>query len=92
MLTGLTPANPLAIRICAPYGMSPWTTQEKVSSIEAVLRGEMLYFSEILRAILPTVMIAIVLLAVQRFMTDTRKAMQHSAPLRPRIKEVIRSI
>ena len=59
--------------------------QEKVSSIEAVLRGSRPYFSVISRETLPVVRIAMVLLAVQRFAMETRAAMVSSAPRFPLI-------
>lgn len=74
------PASPAAIRSCAPYGISPWTRHEKVSSMLALLRGSSSNRFEISRAMPPVVMIAIVLFAVHRFARNTNAAMLNSAP------------
>lgn len=62
--------KPAAINNCAPYGISPCTKHEKVSRILALLRGSTPNRSAIRFAIGPTVIIAIVLLAVQQ-VSDT---------------------
>ena len=53
---------------------------EQVSSSEAVLRGSMPNLAEIFRASSPTVIIATVLFAVQRFTILTSAAMLNCAP------------
>ena len=77
------PARPAAIRSWAPYGMKPCTRHEKVSRMLATLRGSRPKRAEISLAMVPDVMMAMVLLAVQMFERLTRAAMLNSAPLLP---------
>ena len=77
------PARPAAIRSWAPYGMKPWTRHEKVSRMLATLRGSRPKRVEMSLAIVPDVMMAMVLLAVQIFDRLTRPAMLSSAPRLP---------
>ena len=82
------PASPAAISSCAPYGMSPCTRHENVSRMLATLRGSSPNRRLMSRAIPPVVMMATVLLAVQRLDKATKAAMLNSAPLFPRIRLV----
>lgn len=75
-----TPARPAERSICAPYGMIPWIRQENVSRMLATFLGSSPNRFEMSCAIPPTVMMAIVLLAVHRLASDTRAAMLISAP------------
>lgn len=65
------PASPAAIRSWAPYGMSPWMRHENVSSRLALFRGSRPNFCDMFLAIPPTVIMAIVLLAVHRLARET---------------------
>ena len=82
MAAAPTPARPEAIRSWAPYGMSPWTKQENVSRMLATRRRSRPKRSAMSLAMPPTVMMAMVLLAVQRFARLTSAAMLSSAPRR----------
>ena len=88
MLTGEIPASPLAISICAPYGISPCTVHERVSRMLAVFRLSRPKRSVICRAMPPVVTMAIVLFAVHRFATLTSAAMHSSAPRLPCMRRV----
>ena len=72
------PARPAAISSWAPYGMKPWMRHEKVSRMLATLRGSMPKRVDMSLAIVPDVMMAMVLLAVQMFERLTRAAMLNS--------------
>ena len=74
------PANPPAISSWAPYGIIPWTTQEKVSSMLAVRLPSIWYLSPRFLASSPMERIAMVLFAVQMFVSPTRRARLSFAP------------
>ena len=68
---GEIPANPDAIRSCAPYGIIPCTKQEKMSRILAERFGSILNLVDISFAIGPAIISAMVLFAVQTFAKPT---------------------
>ena len=63
----------VAIRICAPYGIIPWTQHEVVSIKLAARSAFKPYFSDNSFTIEPDVIIATVLLAVNKLMTVGKK-------------------
>ena len=75
------PAKLAATKNCAPYGNTPCTIHEKTSNKLAALRGSIAYFVAMSFASGPAIKIAIVLLAVAKFVRATSAAIPNSAPL-----------
>ena len=81
MPRGEREASLAAISICACEGMIPWMTHDIVSRILALLRlVHPVTVADVVKHNGPTVMMANVLLAVQKLAMLTKVAMQSSAP------------
>lgn len=63
---------------CAPYGISPWMTHEKISNKLALLRQLIPCLSAISLLIFPVKIIATVLLATHKLAKVTSKPIHHS--------------